>query len=140
MSRPAHLFAVTIDCPDPMSLALFYRGFLGGELFSSNDDFVALVTDDGGVRLDFQRVQNPEPPQWPAPDAPRRLHLDFAVDDLDESEERLLGLGAVPAGVQPGGGRFRVLVDPAGHPFCVVARTAASLDGADAVRPGDRPA
>ncbi|GLY78293.1 VOC family protein [Actinoallomurus iriomotensis] len=120
------LFAVTVDCPDPMGLARFYRSFLGGELHSTNDDFVVLVRD-GEVRLDFQRVANPEAAPWPDPRAARRLHLDFAVDDLAEAEERLLGLGAALADVQPGGERFRVLLDPAGHPFCVVTASAASV-------------
>lgn len=119
------LFAVTIDCPDPMSLARFYQSFLGGESHSTNDDFVALVID-GDIRLDFQRVANPEPARWPDPQAARRVHLDFAVDDLAQAEECLLGLGAALADVQPGGERFRVLLDPAGHPFCIASRTAAS--------------
>ena len=114
------LFAVTVDCPDPRALAGFYRSFLGGALSSANDDFVALVVP-GEVRLDFQRVANPEPSRWPDPEAARRVHLDFAVDDLAAAEERLVSLGASVADVQPGGERFRVLLDPAGHPFCVGA-------------------
>ncbi|USY17364.1 hypothetical protein NE857_18635 [Nocardiopsis exhalans] len=31
----------------------------------------------------------------------------------------LLGLGAHKPEEQPGGDRWRVLVDPAGHPFCL---------------------
>jgi len=120
------LFAVTIDCPDPAGLARFYRSFLGGELSSSNEDFVALVID-GSARLDFQRVANPEPARWPDPNAARRLHLDFAVDDLGQAEKHLLGLGAVLADFQPGGGRYRVLLDPAGHPFCIATKAAASI-------------
>ncbi len=121
------MFAVTIDCPDPAGLARFYQAFLGGELsFSPNPDYVALIID-GSVRLDFQRVANPEPTRWPDPNAARRLHLDFAVDDLDQAEEQLLSNGAVPADVQPGGDRFRVFLDPAGHPFCIAIRSAASI-------------
>ncbi|MEU8796125.1 VOC family protein [Spirillospora sp. NPDC048819] len=121
------LFAVTIDCPDPAGLARFYRAFLGGELsFSPNEDFTALVVD-GSVRLDFQRVANPAPTRWPEPGAARRLHLDFVVDDLDQAEKHLLGIGAVLADFQPGGRRYRVLFDPAGHPFCIATRSAASI-------------
>lgn len=50
---------------------------------------------------------------------PQQLHLDFAVDDLDEAEARLLKLGAAKPDFQPGGGQWRVLTDPAGHPFCL---------------------
>lgn len=126
MVATPRLFAATIDCPDPAGLARFYQAFLGGESSSSNEDFVALVID-GAVRLDFQRVANPEPARWPDPNAARRLHLDFAVDDLDQAEKHLLGIGAVLADFQPGGGRFRVLIDPAGHPFCIATRSAASI-------------
>lgn len=120
------LIAVTVDCPDPMRLAHFYQGFLGGRLFSSNDDFVAL-TIEGNVRLDFQRVDNPHPSRWPDPAAPRRLHLDFSVEDLDAAEQRVLGAGAELAEHQPGGRRFRVFLDPAGHPFCLADADAAAI-------------
>ncbi|MEU5996115.1 VOC family protein [Spirillospora sp. NPDC047418] len=120
------LFAVTIDCPDPTSLARFYQQFLGGDLHSTNDDFTAL-TIEGDVRLDFQRVGNPRPARWPGPAAPRRVHLDFSVDDLDAAEERVLRCGAELAEHQPGGGRFRVFLDPAGHPFCLADAESAAL-------------
>ncbi|HZE32361.1 MAG TPA: VOC family protein [Actinoallomurus sp.] len=121
------LFAVTIDCPDPAGLARFYQAFLGGELsFSSNKDYVALIIDDS-FSLDFQRVANPAPIRWPDSSAARRLHLDFAVDDLGQAEKHLFAIGAVLADFQPGGRRFRVLFDPAGHPFCIVARSAVPI-------------
>jgi catechol 2,3-dioxygenase-like lactoylglutathione lyase family enzyme len=125
MTMNARLCAVTIDCSDPEQLALFYQQFLGGTLFSSNNDFVVLSTDTG-VRLDFQRVPNDQPLPWPDHAAPRRLHLDFMVDDLAEAEIYLLGLGAALADSQPGGQRFRVLLDPAGHPFCLATAAAAA--------------
>ena len=88
-------FAVTLDCPDPYALASFYREIVGGDLRSSNDDSVVLGRADGGVRLDFQRVRNPEPAPWPEPTAARRLHLDFALDDLDEAESHHARWGLV---------------------------------------------
>lgn len=120
------LFAATVDCPDPAALARFYQQFLGGGLFSSNEDFVAL-TIAGNVRLDFQRVGNPRPAQWPDPTAPQRIHLDFSVDDLAAAERRVLDAGAELAEYQPGGDRFRVFVDPAGHPFCLADARAATI-------------
>ena len=48
-----------------------------------------------------------------------QAHLDFDVDDLDAAEERLLTLGARKADFQPASS-FRVFLDPAGHPFCLV--------------------
>src|ERR671914_407470 len=53
------LFAVTLDCPDPERLALFYQGFLGGRRSVSDEgDFAVLVLDGGDVRLDFQHGQS----------------------------------------------------------------------------------
>jgi catechol 2,3-dioxygenase-like lactoylglutathione lyase family enzyme len=123
--RGGRLFAVTLDCPDPQALARFYRELVGGDLRASNDDFVVLSAPDASMRLDFQRVENPEPDPWPSKAAPRRLHLDIVVDDLDQWEQHLCSIGARPAEVQPGGDRFRVLIDPAGHPFCLATARAA---------------
>lgn len=122
------LYAVTVDCPDPLRLASFYQAFIGGTMYSNDDDFVALAVD-GGVRLDFHRTANPRPPRWPDPSAPTRPHLDFAVDDIDQTTEHLVAIGAVTADVQPGEEDFRVFLDPVGHPFCIVTRTAASVSG-----------
>jgi hypothetical protein len=93
---------------------------------ASNDDFVVLTLPGAAMRLDFQRVTNPAAIPWPSADAPRRLHLDFVVDDLDVGEHHVLALGASRAGSQPGGDRFRVMVDPAGHPFCLATAGAAT--------------
>ncbi|MEV4127191.1 VOC family protein [Nocardia sp. NPDC049707] len=128
MTATANLFAVTIDCPDPTRLARFYQEFLGGQLSSCSPDFVVL-TSEHEVRLDFQHVANHQPPPWPDPSAPRRLHLDFCVEDLAQTEQHLLCLGATLAPHQPGGQRFRVLVDPAGHPFCIATTAAAEISG-----------
>jgi hypothetical protein len=49
----------------------------------------------------------------------KQFHLDLAVDDLDEAERAALGVGATKAEHQPEPDRWRVLLDPAGHPFCV---------------------
>jgi catechol 2,3-dioxygenase-like lactoylglutathione lyase family enzyme len=132
MATTARLFAITIDCPDPTQLAQFYQQLLGGQLLSSNNDFVVL-TSDRDVRLDFQRVTNHQSPPWPDPTAPRRLHLDISVDDLNQTEEHLLNLGATLAEHQPGGQRFRVLLDPAGHPFCIATADAAGVPTEEAL-------
>lgn len=118
------LVAVTLDCPDPHELAEFYRHVLGGQLRASNEDFVVLICD-GTTRLDFQRVSHHRPSQWPDGET-LNAHLDIAVDDLDHAEQQLSALGAVPATFQPDATRFRVLIDPAGHPFCIATSAAAS--------------
>ena len=44
------------------------------------------------------------------------------MPDLDEGEAQVLALGAIKAEVQPEPDDFRVFLDPAGHPFCLVLR------------------
>jgi hypothetical protein len=118
MAAIARLFAVTVDCPEPVALARFYQTFAGGEVIQgSNENFAVL--SGGGVRMDFQRVANPAA-GWPGDDVPRRVHLDFYVDDLDAAERYVEEQGATLADHQPGARRFRVWFDPAGHPFCLV--------------------
>jgi len=63
-------------------------------------------------------VESYQPPQWPGQDMPQQMHLDLIVADLDEGESAVIALGATKAGVQPGT-KFRVFLDPAGHPFCL---------------------
>ena len=120
------LFAVTIDCSDPGQLASFYQQLLGGSIASTNDTFVAL-TVDAGLRLDFQRVEDFARATWPTADVPTQMHLDFVVSDIDEAERHATALGAWKADYQPGNNRFRVLIDPEGHPFCLATPAASTI-------------
>ncbi|MFI8812501.1 MULTISPECIES: VOC family protein [unclassified Streptomyces] len=116
------LTAITLDCPDPLALAAFYRQATGFGLHpDSHEDFAGLTREDG-LFIGFQRVDGYRPPQWPGQDAPQQFHFDFAVDDLDEAESVLLELGAGKPEHQPDADRWRVFTDPAGHPFCVTAK------------------
>jgi predicted enzyme related to lactoylglutathione lyase len=114
------LVAITLDCADPLELAAFYQRATGLALHPRSDDEFAGLTRDDGLFIGFQRVSDYQPPRWPEQNAPQQLHLDFAVDDIDAAEAALLESGAAKPEHQPGGDRFRVLTDPAGHPFCIV--------------------
>ena len=119
MSTPiARLHAIALDCPDPDALAAFYSRVLGVPVESSDDDWVQLF-GGGGTPLAFQRVPDHRPPQWPGSEHPQQLHLDLEVADLDAGEAAVVELGARRHEVQPGT-TFRVFLDPAGHPFCLV--------------------
>lgn len=111
---------VALDCPDPRSLATFYAGIVGGEIMDStaSDDWVRLRVT-GSSDIGFQRNPAYRPPQWPD-GAPQQAHLDFDVADLDEGERAVIELGAIKAAVQPSPDEWRVFLDPAGHPFCLV--------------------
>jgi catechol 2,3-dioxygenase-like lactoylglutathione lyase family enzyme len=110
--------AVTLDCADPLLLAAFYAQATGLPIDDrSTEEFAGLRRDDGFF-VGFQRVADHQRPSWPD-STPQQTHLDFDVDDLDLAEVALLERGASKPQFQPGGDRWRVLVDPAGHPFCI---------------------
>jgi catechol 2,3-dioxygenase-like lactoylglutathione lyase family enzyme len=117
MSAIGTVVALTIDCPDPAALARFYEDALGWGVIYSDEHAVYLSGD--GLRLGFQRVANYTPPDWPSQDVPQQLHLDIAVEDIAAAASRLAELGARPAPEQPGGENWHVMLDPAGHPFCL---------------------
>jgi catechol 2,3-dioxygenase-like lactoylglutathione lyase family enzyme len=111
------LGAVAVDCADPAELSDFYKDVLDLKVMFSSPDFVAL--QGAGVLLTFQRVADHQRPSWPAGAVPKQLHFELAVSDLDAEESRILALGATKADVQPQPDKWRVLIDPAGHPFCL---------------------
>jgi catechol 2,3-dioxygenase-like lactoylglutathione lyase family enzyme len=115
MTVSLRLAAVSLDCADPMALAEFYSRLTGFEIILSNDDFVALR---GDLYLTMQRVADYQPPTWPDGDRAKQLHLEFATDDLDGAVQIAVELGATLADPQPRPDVWRVVLDPAGHPFC----------------------
>ncbi|MFF8314509.1 VOC family protein [Streptomyces lydicus] len=114
------LATVVLDYPDAHALAGFYRALLGWEVKLSDADWVLLRNPAGGTGLSFQSEPGYRPPVWPElpEEQQKMLHLDIRVDDLDEAEAYAVGLGAVRAAWQPQDD-VRVLLDPAGHPFCL---------------------
>ena len=107
---------VVLDCPDPVALATFYGALLDWKVDTSND--WADVRSDNGQCLSFQEVEGYTPPDWPSQDAPQQMHLDVVVDDLDAAEAEVVALGATRHD-HPPGTSLRVMLDPAGHPFCL---------------------
>jgi len=108
---------VDLECADPPALAEFYHQVLGWEVIDSQAGYA--VVEAGGARIRFGRVDGYQAPGWPGSGAPQRYHLDLQADDVAEAVERCLALGAGKPGFQPGGDRWTVLTDPAGHPFCL---------------------
>jgi catechol 2,3-dioxygenase-like lactoylglutathione lyase family enzyme len=117
MTAIARLGAIALDAPDPARLARFYVDALDLEVIFQNESFVALK--GAGVLLTVQQVADLPPVTWPEGEVPKQMHLDLAVEDLDSSEKALLAVGATKAATQPAPDRWRVLIDPAGHPFCI---------------------
>jgi len=120
MTEPiGRLTALVLDCPDPHALAAFYQSIVGGETIASASDRWVELRANGSI-VAFQRIDDHRPPTWPGGDVPQQAHLDIVVDDLDVGEAALADLGVRKAGTQPKPTEFRVFIDPAGHPFCLV--------------------
>ena len=111
------LGSVSLECAEPAPLAAFWANLLGGEVVFESDDFVAVQLDH--VWLSTIKVENYKPPTWPSDEVPKQLHLDLAVDNQSEAEDAAIALGAVKATFQPEPERWTVMIDPAGHPFCL---------------------
>ena len=109
--------SIVIDCPDPAALAAFYSALLDWKAEVSADGWVD-VRADYGQCITFQPVNPYTPPRWPAQEVPQQMHLDLVVEDLDAAEAAVLEMGATRHECQPGT-KFRVFLDPAGHPFCL---------------------
>jgi hypothetical protein len=109
---------VSLDCADPAVLADFYLALLGGETLWQSAGSVGIRVP--GVVLAMQRVEEYRPPAWPGSSV---VHLDLtAGGDAGGAAARAESAGAVLAGYQPDP-RWRVLLDPAGHPFCITTMT-----------------
>jgi hypothetical protein len=111
------LGSVSLECAEPAPLAAFWATLLGGEIAFESDDFVAVKLDR--LWLSTIRVDNFKPPTWPSDEVPKQIHLDLSVDDLATAETEAVALGATKASVQPAPDRWTVMIDPAGHPFCL---------------------
>ncbi|MBG6237517.1 catechol 2,3-dioxygenase-like lactoylglutathione lyase family enzyme [Mycetocola sp. CAN_C7] len=112
------LHAVVIDCPDIEELATFYQELLGMVRVSTDDDWIMIGDSPDRSRVAFQLVDPYTPPQWPGQLVPQQMHVDVRVPDLDEGEKNVIALGATDAAYREDD--FRVYLDPAGHPFCLV--------------------
>jgi hypothetical protein len=122
----ARLAAVSLDAPEPDALATFYAALLDLERSIDGEDFIVL--EGAGTLVAFHRVPDHKPATWPTNDVPKQLHLELVVDDLDPAVAAARGLGASLADVQPSPDSWRVMLDPAGHPFCLVLARGALSD------------
>ena len=115
----ARITAINLECTDPATLARFWAAMLDGEVAVETPNFCAVKAGD--IHLGTVHVDGYQPPTWPSPERSQQLHLDLAVDDLAAAEAHAIQLGATTESPQPAPERFRVLRDPAGHPFCLRA-------------------
>lgn len=132
MTRPVlRVTSVTIGAPDPRALAAFYAELLDCPIGRTEGPGLGAPAESGwaqlrqgedGITLNFEYEPHYRPPQWPTVAGEQQImeHLDIWVEDLAAATQWALDAGARVATVQPQEG-VRVLLDPAGHPFCLFA-------------------
>jgi catechol 2,3-dioxygenase-like lactoylglutathione lyase family enzyme len=116
-----HYWGVLIDAADARALADFYVRLLGWRVDKDEDGaFVTVAPPSGVAYLAVQRSPEYVPPVWPPVDGRQQMmmHLDVEVADLDAAVADASRMGARLADVQPQDD-VRVMLDPAGHPFCL---------------------
>lgn len=116
----ADLLALCFDATDPLRLARFWAEALRWDAEDETSEVVRLVpTDDTKFQLRFVPLRIPTPKLDKNP-----IHLDLttsSIDDLSETVERLVALGARHIDVGQGPeDRHVVLADPDGNEFCVI--------------------
>jgi catechol 2,3-dioxygenase-like lactoylglutathione lyase family enzyme len=123
--------SVTIGAPDPRALAAFYGRLLQWPVTDSDPPRPGHPPEDGwaqlrppagsvGPTLNFEFEPDYQAPVWPSVAGEQQIqtHLDIAVDDLAAAVAWSVEAGASPALFQPQDD-VRVMLDPAGHPFCL---------------------
>ncbi|WP_249667399.1 VOC family protein [Cellulomonas fengjieae] len=113
------LSTTVLEARDANALADFYQRLLGWQVMVEEPGWVILRPPGGGTGISFSSDPLYAPPVWPATTDHQQMmeHLDIWVNDMARGVEHALSLGATLAQFQPQD-EVRVLLDPAGHPFC----------------------
>jgi catechol 2,3-dioxygenase-like lactoylglutathione lyase family enzyme len=134
MDRPEiRMSGPVLDAPDVALLTHFYEQFLGWEVealegprpgYPPGDGWSRLRPEDRSTKIEIQFEEHYVRPVWPgaAGEQGMQLHLDIWVDDLAAGVAWALKCGATEAEQQPEDRdrtRLRIMLDPAGHPFCL---------------------
>jgi len=105
---------------DSQKLAKFWADLLEGNIAFSVEHFVAVKLDS--MWITAVKVEDYSPPTWPENEIPKQMHLDLAVTDLTAASARAISLGATETSTQPSPDTYIVMLDPAGHPFCLTTQ------------------
>lgn len=104
---------ITLDTADAVRIGRWWSEQTGGEIIEENDGWFVVVALPDGLRLGFQKVDEPTPGK-------NRVHVDFVAEDLDAAVEALRTAGAGHVGDREMPGfRWVTLTDPDGNQFCV---------------------
>jgi predicted enzyme related to lactoylglutathione lyase len=119
-SNNKHWWGTAIEAPDPAALARFYSELLEWPVVHTEPGTAVIKPPQDGVFMVFQLAEDYVAPVLPPAGGQQRtmMHLDVQVEDLDAAAADAVALGAQVADFQPQG-NVRVLLDPAGRPFCL---------------------
>ena len=123
---------VCLDCFDAEEMAAFYERILGWAVTwrdvpegrQGGAGWIGMRDPRGGVNLSFQAEEWYQPPTWPEePGAQAKMiHFEMSVKDLESAVAAVVAAGGRPAPTQPEDrdpAVLRIMLDPAGHPFCL---------------------
>jgi predicted enzyme related to lactoylglutathione lyase len=123
---------VCLDCADAEEMAAFYGRLLGWTVTRRDTPedrqggagWIGMQDPRGGVGLSFQAEEWYQPPTWPEEEGrPAKMtHFEMSVADLEAAMAEVISAGGQMAPHQPADrdqARGRVMLDPAGHPFCL---------------------
>lgn len=116
----ATLAMVNLDAAQTKPMADFWSAVLGWPIVYLDENY-AMLTGPSHA-LGIGAIPDYQPPAWPN-DGRKQYHFDLAVEDVDAAAARFVGLGAERPAEQPGE-TWVVLLDPAGHPFCLTSAAA----------------
>lgn len=120
MERPdIFLDSICLDCEWEQIPAMvkFYSELLGYRAEPLDEDTMPAVIGPH-ASISFQPVEGYRPPTWPTETRGQQAHLDLIVKDLFAAAAFARSIGARDAAAQFGH-TWQVMLDPAGHPFCL---------------------
>ena len=123
---------VCLDCSDAEEMAAFYGRLLGWTVTRRDTPedrqggagWIGMQDPKGGVGLSFQAEEWYQSPTWPEEEGlqAKMIHFEMLVADLDAAVAEVIAAGGRMAVHQPPDrdpARGRIMLDPAGHPFCL---------------------
>jgi catechol 2,3-dioxygenase-like lactoylglutathione lyase family enzyme len=117
--------ALCVDCaPDDFEkMVAFYCDLTGWRVWDKEPRWASIGLEEGMMIL-VQAEEWYAPPVWPEklPAQTKMMHMEVKVDDVVAAVARAIEIGAREAPNQPADrdpARLRVMLDPAGHPFCL---------------------
>ncbi len=113
---PTRFHAVSIDANDVELVARFWCNAAGFNLNGNGMPYFAELLHADKAIPRFLVIKVPE-----TKSVKNRVHIEFAVDDVDEERERLEAQGAsFETDREWGSTRWIVMRDPEGNEFCLV--------------------